>query len=307
MPLLAVTQTHLKPIDALNSFLNTPSAGPIIGLLIFVGVIKLILALASPPKKSRIKSKRSSNGHSVSQMALQSPPQATSRERSRPVSAAAKARGEKAEIIVRDELAMELQPDIYFVFHDILIPTAQGNLAQIDHVVVSVFGVFVIETKHIGGWIFGKADDPRWTHQFPDGTKEDRQNPLLQNQGHIRALAQPRPPHWECGTQNWTGPRCHEGWNDGFHQILPKSTVHPRRCTEDVSSDHDGRPVQMFDCKGMSFAVRPAQGPSSKCGLRKGAKQSDGSSPVVHPVLRRATPNSLLEFPAGWFLVGSYE
>ena len=118
---------------------------------------------------------------------------------------------------------------------------------------------------------------------------------------------QPRPPHWECGTQNWTGPRCHEGWNDGFHQILPKSTVHPRRCTEDVSSDHDGRPVQMFDCKGMSFAVRPAQGPSSKCGLRKGAKQSDGSSPVVHPVLRRATPNSLLEFPAGWFLVGSYE
>ena len=189
MPLLAVTQTHLKPIDALNSFLNTPSAGPIIGLLIFVGVIKLILALASPPKKSRIKSKRSSNGHSVSQMSLQSPPQATSRERSRPVSAAAKARGEKAEIIVRDELAMELQPDIYFVFHDILIPTAQGNLAQIDHVVVSVFGVFVIETKHIGGWIFGKADDPRWTHQFPDGTKEDRQNPLLQNQGHIRALA----------------------------------------------------------------------------------------------------------------------
>ena len=189
MTLFAVAQTHLKPIDALNSFLNSPSAGPIIGLLIFAGVIKLVFALASPSKKSRIKSNRSSNGHSVSPKPVQNAPQATSREQIRPVSTAAKARGEKAETTVRDELAMALPPDIYHVFHDLLIPTPQGKTAQIDHVIVSVFGVFVIETKHIGGWIFGKADDPHWTVTFPDGKQSERQNPLQQNLGHIRALA----------------------------------------------------------------------------------------------------------------------
>lgn len=189
MTLLAVTQTHLKPIDALNSFLNSPSAGSIIGLFVIVAVVKITIALFSPPRKSGSKNNKSTNDHRFSKKPLQSPPQATSREQIRPVSAAAKARGEKAETTVRDELAMALPPDIYHVFHDLLIPTPQGKTAQIDHVIVSVFGVFVIETKHIGGWIFGKADEPKWTFKFPDGTKDDRQNPLQQNQGHIRALA----------------------------------------------------------------------------------------------------------------------
>jgi len=46
------------------------------------------------------------------------------------------------------------QPD-YCLFKDELIPIDKGT-TQIDHVLVSRFGIFVIETKNMKGWIFGK-------------------------------------------------------------------------------------------------------------------------------------------------------
>lgn len=44
----------------------------------------------------------------------------------------------------------------YTVFNDILIPNASDTgTTQIDHVVVSPYGIFVIETKNYQGWIYG--------------------------------------------------------------------------------------------------------------------------------------------------------
>ena len=40
----------------------------------------------------------------------------------------------------------------YIVLDDLLIPNAHGD-TQIDHVVVSPFGIFVVETKCWSGWI----------------------------------------------------------------------------------------------------------------------------------------------------------
>lgn len=34
---------------------------------------------------------------------------------------------------------------------------------QVDHILVSRFGVFVIETKDYSGWIFANAADAKWT------------------------------------------------------------------------------------------------------------------------------------------------
>jgi hypothetical protein len=46
----------------------------------------------------------------------------------------------------------------YHLIKNITIP-ADGGTTQIDHIIVSPFGVFVVETKNMKGWIFGKEED----------------------------------------------------------------------------------------------------------------------------------------------------
>ena len=43
----------------------------------------------------------------------------------------------------------------YTVFKDILIKSSNGLTSQIDELVLSEYGIFVIETKNYKGWIFG--------------------------------------------------------------------------------------------------------------------------------------------------------
>lgn len=74
----------------------------------------------------------------------------------------------------------------YTRFHDVTLPFP-GGTAQIDHVFVSRFGVFVIETKNWSGWIYGHARDTHWTQVFPT-RKERRWNPLRQNRRHVKAV-----------------------------------------------------------------------------------------------------------------------
>ncbi len=58
---------------------------------------------------------------------------------------------------------------------------------QIDHVVVTLQGIFVIETKHYSGQILVNPASPEW-HQVL-GRREIRfRNPVLQNYGHVREL-----------------------------------------------------------------------------------------------------------------------
>ena len=65
-------------------------------------------------------------------------------------------------------------------------PTIDGT-TQIDHIIVSIYGVFVIETKNMGGWIFGNPNHAKWTQTFVKG-KNSFQNPLRQNYKHIKEL-----------------------------------------------------------------------------------------------------------------------
>ena len=76
----------------------------------------------------------------------------------------------------------------YFRINDIIIP-AQDGTTQIDHVVVSQFGIFVIETKNYQGWIFGSPKDARWTQSL-GGRKYLFQNPLRQNYRHTKCLSE---------------------------------------------------------------------------------------------------------------------
>ncbi|MEH7380441.1 NERD domain-containing protein [Bacillus sp. JJ1533] len=81
----------------------------------------------------------------------------------------------------------KLDKEKYKVFNDVLIPLKNGKASQIDHVVVSPFGIFVIETKNYKGWIYGDSKSKYWT-QVIYQRKEKLYNPIWQNYGHIKAL-----------------------------------------------------------------------------------------------------------------------
>lgn len=75
----------------------------------------------------------------------------------------------------------------YKVFHDLYVPNEKGGTTQVDHVVTSPYGIFVIETKHYDGWILGQENQKYWT-QVIYKRKEKLYNPIWQNYGHIQAL-----------------------------------------------------------------------------------------------------------------------
>lgn len=81
-----------------------------------------------------------------------------------------------------------LDKSVYFSLNNLTLATHNGT-TQIDHVVVSRYGIFVIETKNIDGWIFGDERSPQWSIVKP-GRKFKMQNPLHQNYRHVKAIAE---------------------------------------------------------------------------------------------------------------------
>jgi restriction system protein len=74
----------------------------------------------------------------------------------------------------------------YVLLNNVTLPTESGT-TQIDHVLVADTGIFVIETKHYQGWIFGGANQNEWT-QVIFKKKSRFQNPVRQNYGHPKTL-----------------------------------------------------------------------------------------------------------------------
>ena len=81
-----------------------------------------------------------------------------------------------------------LNQNVYHLIPDIMLPTPDGT-TQIDHVIVSRYGIFVIETKTCKGWIYGSENEPQWT-QVIFRRKERFQNPLRQNYKHTKTLSE---------------------------------------------------------------------------------------------------------------------
>ena len=103
--------------------------------------------------------------------------------------------GRRGERAVRWRLGW--LPDEYFVINDLMVNRGNGYTSQIDHVVVSKYGVFVIETKNISGHIYGNEYSPKWKRYWKAwyyGVEHSNElefdNPILQNEAHIKALSQ---------------------------------------------------------------------------------------------------------------------
>ena len=90
------------------------------------------------------------------------------------------------EALVSRLLLSHFRAPDYHLMNHVTIRMDDGT-TQIDHVLVSRFGVFVIETKDFSGWIFGNATDQTWT-QVHFRRKSKFQNPILQNYRHVCAV-----------------------------------------------------------------------------------------------------------------------
>jgi restriction system protein len=90
------------------------------------------------------------------------------------------------EGIVRLLAILFLNSKVYHAIHNVTLKTPDGT-TQIDHIFVSQFGVFVVETKNYSGWIFGNEHQPMWTQKIFKTTHRF-QNPLRQNYKHVKTL-----------------------------------------------------------------------------------------------------------------------
>ena len=88
-----------------------------------------------------------------------------------------KYKGQLGEKIAKKEL--EKLNKGYLILNDIMV-YSDNKTHQIDHIVISKFGIFVIEMKNYGGKIFGKENDKIWTQKI--GRKTNKlNNPIIQN------------------------------------------------------------------------------------------------------------------------------
>lgn len=95
--------------------------------------------------------------------------------------------GKRGEATVRMILSRLPESD-YHTLNDILLTVSDsGTTVQIDHIVVSTYGVFVIETKCYSGTIYGSENKEYWSQYFRKSEYELR-NPIIQNSAHINAL-----------------------------------------------------------------------------------------------------------------------
>ena len=95
-------------------------------------------------------------------------------------------KGLLGEMLVNFAVNVRLNKQKYHLLKNITLPTDDGT-TQIDHIVVSQYGIFVIETKNMKGWIFGDEHQKTWTQKIYKHTTKF-QNPLHQNYKHTKTI-----------------------------------------------------------------------------------------------------------------------
>ncbi len=101
-----------------------------------------------------------------------------------------KIKGLIGERRVRRQLR-RLPEENYRIVNDITLKGKKGT-SQIDHMVISPYGIFVIETKNYKGWIHGREDSEYLAQTFYKYKTKFR-NPIKQNWSHIYAIKENLP------------------------------------------------------------------------------------------------------------------
>ncbi len=79
--------------------------------------------------------------------------------------------------------------DYHKIIRNLLIPTSNGRYTEIDSVLITQKGIFCIEIKNLGGYLYGDSSSKYWTQVLSYGrVKNSIYNPVLQNDLHVRTL-----------------------------------------------------------------------------------------------------------------------
>lgn len=81
----------------------------------------------------------------------------------------------------------KLPKEEYTIINDVMLKENEKT-HQIDHLVVSKYGIFVIETKQYNGYITGSKYDEKWVRHLANGKKMYYTNPIRQNYGHVKTV-----------------------------------------------------------------------------------------------------------------------
>ena len=167
-----------------------------------------------------------------------------------------KRKGARGEKLVAGRLRKGL-PDEYRILNDIYLPLPDGTTTQIDHIVVSQYGVFVVETKTYSGWIFGDEKSKDWTQSIY--RKKSRfQNPMRQNYKHICALADNLgiDKSYFIGVVAFTG-------DCTFKTEMPDGVVYSRRASDYIRS-HNTPMINPGQIDELTSAIAEWQGTLSE-------------------------------------------
>jgi hypothetical protein len=78
----------------------------------------------------------------------------------------------------------------YLLINNLYIPRWNNpkETSEIDHILISMFGIFIIETKDYNATITGSEKQKYWTAQYSNGQEYTTYNPIWQNNSHIKSL-----------------------------------------------------------------------------------------------------------------------
>ncbi len=103
----------------------------------------------------------------------------------------AKLYGDIGEKIVGQRLESIVNTYGGYLYNDFCFEDEYGFSSQIDHILITLGGVFIIETKNMVGTVYGDKDAERWRCiKYQNGNIYEKMigNPIIQNQGHINHL-----------------------------------------------------------------------------------------------------------------------
>jgi len=98
-------------------------------------------------------------------------------------------KGTYGEYLTSKELK-GLNPAGMFLFN-LYLPKDNGETTELDVVLIHQSGIYVIESKNYGGWIFGSETQSQWTQTLSGEGKIIKNrflNPIMQNMMHIKWL-----------------------------------------------------------------------------------------------------------------------
>lgn len=95
------------------------------------------------------------------------------------------ARGEYRISQLLDESSLEKR----LIFNAYIPKGKNDQTTEIDIIMITCKGIYVIENKNYSGWIFGNEKDQKWCETLK-GKKYFFYNPIKQNRTHIKCLEQ---------------------------------------------------------------------------------------------------------------------